>query len=107
MNKFKNGLISILIPALATISGCTGLTLGGYQPVDLSKSHYAQDIKQKADELSEEQTVESQGAAAKGYGSIGDVNNMDKRIKTIIKKDLNMGSIYSVFGDIYHQMHKK
>jgi len=109
MNRLRNTLVSFGLAGLLAVSGCgiKGFTIGGYEPVDLSKSYYAYDIEKKADELAESNNVEDKKTAIEAYGSIGLLKRMDENIRDLIKKNLNSGMTYAEIGDKYHKMHKK
>lgn len=108
MNKLQKGLVGIVLSAgLMTFSGCSGFTIGGYEPVNLSKSHYAGDIEKKADELAESNKIRDKKSAIEAYGSLGLLEKMDSDIKDLIKKDLDGGMSYAEIGEKYHKIHKK
>ena len=105
MNKFQKGLVGIVLPIVATLSGCSGFTLGGYEPVNLSNSHYTEDIEKKADELAQSKNMNDMVGAMKGYGCTGNLNQMDELVKGIIRRDIEEGMDYSELGDKFHKMH--
>ena len=111
MNKIKKGLLSLVLPSIFAVSGCSGLnltgTMGGFQPTDLSSSRYVSAIEKKADELAKSTKLENKKEAIKAYGSIKKLDEMDKIIESIINENLDEGLTYAEFGEKYHQLHNK
>lgn len=102
----KKGLLEIALSTIATFSfsGCAGLLgEGGFKPVDLSKTHYASTIEEKADELSKSESIEDKADAAKGYGVIKKLKKMDEAIYQIIKKNLERGITYAGIGEKFYE----
>jgi hypothetical protein len=77
IKRIKEGLVAILIATVAT--GCS--VFSGPSPElpgkDLSSSHYVEDIRKKADELSISKNPEDTKTAAELYAQIRDIENMD------------------------------
>ena len=107
MNRLQKGLVGIILPGLMAVSGCGKSLIGSCEPVNLSKSHYTEDIKKKADELAESSSLKDIEGAMKGYGSVDCLEKMDEMVRKVIKQDIERGMIYSELGDKFYEMHKK
>ena len=87
MNKLKRSLLDFVLTGALAFSGYKGmLTIGGFQPIERSKSAYR--------ELTD------------CYGSIKELEKMDKVVETMVHSDLKQGIISGDIGDAYHNFFK-
>jgi hypothetical protein len=105
-------LISIITTTIATmgmlgLSGCSPkIRIGGYQHVDMSRSRYQEEIRKKADELAASQKPRDKRTAAELYGSINELELMDKCITEYFKEEPSMGVYLLERGEKIHRFYK-
>ena len=107
MNKLKKSLLNLSLAGILGISGCSGMTLGGYTPSNFCNTELAPSIKKQADKYSESENMEDRVKAFKSYGSIGMLEEAKEQWEWINEKDSEKGLLY---GDTYlkfKKLHKK
>jgi len=88
-------------------AGCSpGITIGGYRHVDMSRSHYRTMIREKADKLAESQRPRDKRLAAELYGSIRELDLMDKCIAGYFEKEPSMGVYLLMRGNKIHKYYR-
>jgi len=103
--KLTCNVIIILILAISGLTGCTGV-LGGYKHDDLSKSHYREIILNKADKLAHSQTIKDKATAAQLYGSIKELDLMDKCITEYFEQEPDLGLFLIERGKKIHKYYR-
>jgi hypothetical protein len=89
------------------LSGCSPkITIGGYQHVDMSRSRYREEILRKADELAASQKPRDKQTAAELYGSIKELELMDKCIMEYFEEEPSMGVYLLERGEKIHKFYK-
>jgi hypothetical protein len=93
---YTGRIVQILVFAalgamVLSVSGCAVGKVGGYEHVDLSKSRYKVIISEMANKLSQSEKAEHLRAAAKYYGSIAMLDEMDLCVAKYAKKEPEMG----------------
>ena len=104
----------VLIPGilLALMIGCAGCNLpekasfGGYDHKDMSKSQYRDIILEQAETLAGTPNPEDWRTAAKYYGSIGMLDEMDRCIAKYVEKDPALGIDLIYVGEQIHQFYE-
>lgn len=84
-------LVAAFAAVVLGVNGCGAGTVGGYEHVDLSKSRYKVIISEMANELAQSERAEHLRAAAKYYGSIAMLDEMDLCVAKYAKKEPEMG----------------
>jgi hypothetical protein len=109
MKNIKRELVCLGLTGIIAVSGCSLLppTTGGIEPKDLRKLAYAEELRLKADELSNSKNIEDLTDATVAYGNICELEKMDECIKKIINIDLGRGLTYSEIGKRFHDFYKK
>ena len=98
MNKLKKGLISLIVlSGLLAVSGCKQFTIGGFQPIDRSKSAYKQEYLEKANGMIINK--ENSRELIDCYGSLKEFDRMDNVVKKMVDKDLEGGMSSGDMGD--------
>ena len=87
-------------------SGLTGCVLGGYRHVDLSKSRYREIILNRADKLAHSQTIKGKATAAELYGSIKELDLMDKCITEYFEQEPDLGLFLIERGNKIHKFYR-
>ena len=89
----RKGLSALLLSLPLAFAGCEGMTIGGpYQHIDMSNSHYAEIIRERAIALAEApQGKTDLKAAAELSGYIGELDVMDEAAKAYFEKDPRSG----------------
>jgi len=112
MNIIQKYRSTILISIIATMGilevlGCSPkITIGGYQHTDLSHSRYREQILRKADELAASHNTKDKRTAAELYGSIKELELMDKCIVEYFEKEPTMGFHLLMRGEKIHGFYK-
>ena len=88
-------------------AGCSPrITIGGYQHIDLSRSRYREQIRRKAGKLAESQRPKDKRLAAELYGSVKELELMDKCIAAYLEKEPSMGVYLLMRGEKIHKYYK-
>jgi hypothetical protein len=105
--KRKTIIVTASLILLSEFSGCSPtLTIGGYEHVDMSRSCYREQIRQKADELATSPVAQDKRVAAELYGSIGELDLMDKCIAEYFNKEPGTGIYLLMRGEEIHRYYK-
>ena len=97
----------IIVIGMIELSGCSPtVTIGGYQHADMSSSQYREQIRKKADELAESKQTKDKRLAAELYGSIKELELMDKCIAEYFEKEPEMGVYLLMRGEKIHKFYK-
>lgn len=95
----------------ALVLGCAGcgmpenVKIGGYEHHDLSKSQYKDIIEEQAQTLANSKNPEDWRTAAKHYGAIGMLDEMDQSIRKYLQKEPELGRNLIYVGDQIHQFY--
>ena len=96
----------------AFVVGCGGcgmpenVRVGGYEHHDLSKSQYRDIILEQAETLAGSRQPEDWRTAAKHYGAIGMLDEMDRCIYKYVEKEPELGRNLIYVGDQIHQFYE-
>ena len=74
--------------------------------MDMSRSRYREQIRKKADELTASQKAKDKRTAAELYGSIKELELMDKYIAEYFDKEPAMGLYLLMRGEEIHKFYK-
>ncbi len=93
------------------LSGCgldniKVLTFGGYEHQDLSNSIHKSTILQQAKELANSSKPEDWRTAAKYYGSLGMLDEMDECIRKYVEKEPEAGRSLIYTGEQIHKFYE-
>ena len=100
-------IIGVLVLGTLELTGCSGgLALEGYRHEDMSRSCYREQIRRKADELANSKRVEDKKTAAELYGSIKELERMDKCIAEYFEKKPQKGLYLMMMGKAVHKFYK-
>jgi hypothetical protein len=88
-----------------TIDNIEG-TLGGYKHQDLSNSVHKSTVLQKAKELASSSKPEDWRTAAKNYGSLGMLDEMDECIQKYVEKEPEAGRSLIYTGEQIHKFYE-
>jgi hypothetical protein len=104
----KTNLAALIIFSglVLVLGGCRGLTLGGYEHQDLSNSIHKSTILQQAKELADSSKPENWRTAAKCYGSLGMLDEMDKCIQKYVEKEPEAGRSLIYTGEQIHKFYE-
>ena len=97
----------VLVLGGCTIGNIGGITFGGYEHHDLSNSTYKSTILQEAEELANSSRPENWRTAAKHYGSIGMLNEMDECIQKYVEKEPETGRNLIYVGEQIHKFYER
>ncbi|MBN2272166.1 MAG: hypothetical protein JXN61_16250 [Sedimentisphaerales bacterium] len=92
--------------------GCGGcgmpknMSVGGYDHKDMSKSQYRDIILEQAETLAGTTNPEDWRTAAKYYGSIGMLDEMDRCIRKYVEKEPEVGIDLIYVGEQVHQFYE-
>jgi len=87
------------------LGGCT-ITLGGYEHQDLSNSIHKSTVLQQAKELASSSKPENWRTAAKNYGSLGMLDEMDECIRKYVEKEPEAGRSLIYTGEQIHKFYE-
>ena len=97
----------ILSGLVLSWGGCVSdMTFGGYQHQDLSNSTYKSLALQQAEKLANSNKPEDWRTAAKYYGSIGMLDEMDRCIYKYVEKEPEIGENLIYMGEQIHKFYK-
>ena len=91
------------------LAGCgmpESVKIAGYEHHDLSKSQYKDIILEQAQTLANAKEPEDWRTAAKHYGSIGMLDEMDQCIRKYLEKEPELGRNLVYVGDQIHQFYE-
>ena len=97
----------VLVLGGCTIGNIQGITLGGYEHQDLSNSTYKSTILQQAKELANSSKPEYWRTAAKHYGSLGMLDEMDECIQKYVEKEPETGRNLIYVGEQIHKFYER
>jgi len=80
--------------------------VGGYEHHDLSKSQYKDIILEQAETLTNSKSPENWRTAAKHYGAIGMLDEMDQCIRKYLEKEPELGRNLICVGQQIHQFYE-
>jgi len=109
------GLVMVVLTLgvfLGLAVGCGGcgmpknVAVGGYEHHDMSKSEYKDIILEQAETLAGTNNPEDWRTAAKYYGSIGMLDEMDRCIYKYVEKEPEMGRDLIYVGETIHQFYE-
>jgi hypothetical protein len=110
MGNIQSRRVFYLIGTLG-LSGCmdfpSQMRIGGYEHVDMSASQYQEVIEKKAYELSDSEREQDKKNAARLFGSIGNLEEMDSLLIENFNKDPGMGLLLLREGDKIHEYYKE
>ena len=119
MNSFTAGshdncrafaVITVIFFGLAIgLAGCgvpENVKIGGYDHQDLSKSEYKDIILEQAQTLAKTKNPEDWRTAAKHYGAIGMLDEMDQCIRKYLQKEPESGRNLIYVGQQIHQFYE-
>ena len=100
-------IATTIVIGMTELLGCSPtITVGGYQHVDMSSSHYREQIRKKADELAESKQTKDKRLAAELYGSIKELELMDKCFVEYFDKEPEKGAYLLMRGEKIHKFYK-
>ena len=100
-------MVTSIMIGILELTGCSPeMMIGGYQPVDMSLSHYREQIRSKADELAASQKTMDKRIAAELYGSIMELELMDKSIAEYFDMEPEMGMYLLRKGEKIHKFYE-
>lgn len=103
----KTIIVTVFLILLSELSGCSPiLSIGGCNHVDMSRSRYREQIRQKADELAASQEARDKRAAAELYGSIKELELMDRCITEYFEREPATGMWLLTRGEEIHRYYK-
>jgi len=82
------------------------MKFGGYDHQDMSKSRYRDIMLEQAETLAGTTNPEDWRTAAKHYGAIGMLDEMDQCIYKYVEKEPEMGRDLIYVGDQIHQFYE-
>jgi len=89
------------------LGGCPSkIRLGGYEHQDLSNSIHKSTVLQQAKELADSSKPENWRTAAKNYGSLGMLDEMDKCIQKYVEKEPEAGRSLIYTGEQIHKFYE-
>ena len=74
--------------------------------MDMSRSRYRELVRRKAEELANSQVLKDKRLAAELYGSINELELMDKCIADYFEKEPSVGVYLLMRGDKIHKCYK-
>lgn len=98
-------LLALFILVVSTPTGCSTI-IGGYEHYDMSKSRYCEHIRRAADKLANSGNVKDKSVAAELYGSINELELMDKCIIEYAEEEPELGWYLMMEGDKIHKYYK-
>jgi len=103
-------VIAVIFFGLAIgLAGCgmpENVKIGGYDHQDLSKSEYKDIILEQAQTLANTKNPEDWRTAAKHYGAIGMLDEMDQCIRKYLQKEPELGRNLIYVGQQIHQFYE-
>jgi len=121
MNSFSAGsdgncraVVVIAVIFFGLVVGCAGchtlipknVKFAGYEHHDLSKSKYKDIILEQAETLANTRQPEDWRTAAKHYGAIGMLDEMDQCIRKYLEKEPELGRNLIYVGQQIHQFYE-
>jgi hypothetical protein len=97
--------LALFVLVVLTPAGCSTI-IGGYEHYDMSKSPYREHIRIAADKLAKSSDIEDKAAAAELYGSINELELMDKCIIEYSGEEPELGWYLMMKGDKIHKFYK-
>ena len=82
------------------------MVVGGYEHHDMSRSEYKPIILEQAEALANTNRPEDWRIAAKYYGAIGMLKEMDQCIHKYVKKEPELGADLIYVGEQIHRFYK-
>jgi hypothetical protein len=101
--------MGVLFALVVVCGGCgmpKNMSLGGYDHQDMSKSRYRDIMLEQAETLAGTTNPEDWRTAAKYYGAIGMLDEMDRCIYKYIQKEPELGRDLIYVGDQIHQFYE-
>jgi len=101
--------LGVLFGMAVACSGCgmpKNVSVGGYEHQDMSKSRYRDIMQEQAETLAATNNPEDWRTAAKYYGSIGMLDEMDRCIFKYIQKEPELGRDLIYVGEQIHQFYE-
>jgi hypothetical protein len=101
--------MGVLFGLVVACGGCgmpKNVSLGGYDHRDMSKSRYRDIMLEQAETLAGTTNPEDWRTAAKYYGSIGMLDEMDRCISKYVEKEPELGIDLIYVGDQIHQFYQ-
>lgn len=90
----------------SVLAGCSGTIAGGYHHDDMSRSHFREQILKKADQLAQSPNAKDKKVAAELYGSIKELELMDKCIDEYFQQKPQSGLYLMMTGEKIHKFYK-
>ncbi|HLB74664.1 MAG TPA: hypothetical protein VJJ98_11640 [Sedimentisphaerales bacterium] len=101
--------LGTFLALVVTCGGCgmpSKMSVGGYKHQDMSKSRYRDIMLEQAETLAGTTNPEDWRTAAKYYGSIGMLGEMDHCISKYVEKEPELGGDLIYVGDQIHQFYE-
>jgi hypothetical protein len=101
----KSASMALTVLMALMLTGCA-VNIGGYEHSDMSKSRYRDHIRKAADELARSNNIRDKAAAAELYGSINELELMDRCILEYSEKEPELGWYLMQKGEKIHRFYK-
>ncbi len=98
--------LAVLFGLAVACGGCSNMSVAGYKHHDMSKSRYRDIMLEQAETLAATTNPEDWRTAAKYYGSIGMLDEMDRCIHKYMGKEPELGIDLIYVGDQIHQFYE-